>query len=339
MRVVPLDIARFIAAISVVLYHFISRPESMVFPDLAELTKFGYLGVPFFFIISGFVIAMSASNRSAMQFAISRFVRLYPALWAGVVFTVLVTYILNESSYSVFQVLANFTLLNEYLGFEDVDGVYWTLKAELKFYACIFILVGLRLFDMYKIWLTIWLLITIMYSSISQPFFMGWFISPEYSPFFIAGVGFYLVHHHGMNGYNLLVLSVAALLSCFHAYEQTSGFILNTQREDRLISVAIVLLMFVFMYFLALGRFKLRSRRWYVTLGALTYPLYLIHNVAGKAIIDEFSPMFGEELMVLVTILMMLFFSYALHRLVEKPLATPMKNYMLGLLNRIGRSH
>jgi len=79
MRVVALDLIRFCAAISGILYHYISRPESEAYPLVGEVTKFGYLAVPLF-IISGYVIAQSSNNRTAIQFGISRFVRLYPAL-------------------------------------------------------------------------------------------------------------------------------------------------------------------------------------------------------------------------------------------------------------------
>ena len=179
------------------LYHYISRSEANAYPLISEVTNFGYLGVPLFFIISGYVIALSANNRTALQFGVSRFVRLYPALWAGVIFTVLILVIFTDKQYSVSQVLANFTLLNEYLRFEDIDGVYWTLKAELKFYACVFLLLAFGIFQKYHIWLSLWLGLAIMHTVFGQPFFMGWFISPAYSSFFIAGVAFFLIQNYG----------------------------------------------------------------------------------------------------------------------------------------------
>jgi peptidoglycan/LPS O-acetylase OafA/YrhL len=42
------------------------------------VAKYGFLGVPAFFVISGFVIAYSAEGRTAVGFAIARFSRLYP---------------------------------------------------------------------------------------------------------------------------------------------------------------------------------------------------------------------------------------------------------------------
>jgi peptidoglycan/LPS O-acetylase OafA/YrhL len=47
-------------------------------PALQWLGHYGFLGVPVFFIISGFVIAFSAEGRTPREFAIARFTRIYP---------------------------------------------------------------------------------------------------------------------------------------------------------------------------------------------------------------------------------------------------------------------
>lgn len=76
MRLIGLDLVRFFAAMSVVLYHYTARHGSTSFETLSVFTKFGYLGVPLFFMISGYVISLSAANRTASEFLISRFIRL-----------------------------------------------------------------------------------------------------------------------------------------------------------------------------------------------------------------------------------------------------------------------
>ena len=173
MRIIALDLIRFLSALSVVLYHYIFRPESNAYPILKEVAMYGYLGVPVFFIISGYVIALSASNRSALQFGISRFVRLYPALWVSVLFTVIILFFFADKEINIMQIIANFTLLNEYFGFNDIDGVYWTLKVELKFYFCIFILIIFDLFKKYHIWLSLWVRGDDNTFNISPAFFYG----------------------------------------------------------------------------------------------------------------------------------------------------------------------
>ena len=178
---VALDLIRFFAAMAVVLYHYTAREGFQDFSAFANFTKFGYLGVPLFFIISGYVIALSAKNRTPIEFAVSRFVRLYPAFWCGIVFTVIVTGYFAGVRFDAITILANATMLNDYLNIANIDGVYWTLQAELKFYACMLLLLAFGVFERYKVWLTAWLVITTTFLLLKQPFFMGWFISPYYS--------------------------------------------------------------------------------------------------------------------------------------------------------------
>ena len=334
MRIIALDIIRFFAALSVVFYHYISRPESNAYPVLSEFTKYGYLGVPLFFIISGYVIALSANNRTPLQFAVSRFVRLYPVLWACVIFTVFSATILTDKRYEVSQILANFTLLNEYLGFENIDDIYWTLKAELKFYACVFLLLLFGIFKKYRLWLSTWLGITALHAISGQPFFMGWFISPAYSSFFIAGIACFLIQTNGKDRFNLFIFFSSLIISSFKAFEQTAGFLHSPSLIDKSISVAIIWTFYLLFYLLCTGKINLAERRIYITLGALTYPLYLIHNIAGKAIIDHYSDIIPERIMIFITIALMIFISLLIHVGVEKQLASPMKTFLLSKLSR-----
>lgn len=334
MRIVALDLVRFFAALSVVLYHYTSRYETSTFTLISEVTKYGYLGVPLFFIISGYVIALSANNRTAIQFAISRFVRLYPALWAGVIFTVLILAVFTDKQHSVQQIFANFTLLNEYLGFEDIDGVYWTLKVELKFYACIFLLLAAGVFTKHQIWLSLWLALTVMHTFFGQPFFMGWFISPSYSSFFIAGIAFFLMQHNGRSAFIYFIIISSLITSSFRAYEQAEGFMINPNIGEKLTSVAVVWLFYLLMYFLSTEKLHLKERSIFITLGAITYPLYLIHNTAGKAIIDYYSATIPEEIIVVFVAALMLIFSWSIYLFIEKPFSTPLKIYLLSMFNR-----
>ena len=333
MRIVALDLIRFFAAMSVVLYHYVSRKDSHPFPLLSEVTNYGYLGVPLFFMISGYVIALSANNRTAIQFAVSRFVRLYPALWACALFTVLVVTLYTDKHFPLSQILANFTLVNEYMGFKDIDGVYWTLKIELKFYACVFLMITFGVFHSYRIWLSIWLAMTIMFTAIKQPFFMGWFISPEYSSFFIAGVACFLIQTRGKNVFNHLILFISLILSSYLAYGQAEQFMDSPSSGEQAMAVVGIWLFYGLLYLLCTGHLALQKRNVYLTLGALTYPLYLIHSKAGKTIIDHYSDQVPEQAMVILVILLMLFVSWLINVLVERPLATPLKNYLLRMVS------
>jgi len=329
VRLVALDLIRFFAAMSVVLYHYTARDGFQEFSSLANFTKFGYLGVPLFFLISGYVIALSANNRTAMEFAISRFVRLYPAFWCGIVFTVLVTGYFAGVKFEPTTILANATMLNDYINIPNIDGVYWTLQAELKFYACMFLLIFFGVYERYKIWLTLWVAITVSFLLIGQPFFMGWFISPYYSSFFIGGISFYLLQSKGKSFYNICVLIVSVIISSIMAYQQTESYFTEPTELERLSAVIITCSFYLIFWGLITDRLALQGRKIYITLGALTYPLYLIHGYAGMVIIDYYRYSYSDTFIVFLTIIVMLLFSWVIHIAIEKRIASPMKYFLL----------
>ena len=87
-RLRVLDLLRFCAALAVVMFHFVETSAwgtRRAFPALIDFSMFGVYGVRLFFVISGFVILMSAWGRTSGQFVVSRIARLYPAYWASVV--------------------------------------------------------------------------------------------------------------------------------------------------------------------------------------------------------------------------------------------------------------
>ncbi len=69
-----LDIVRFLAAAMVVLFHYTWKNQ-----QAGPAFDSGWVGVEIFFVISGFVIASSANNVTAIAFIRRRFSRLYPA--------------------------------------------------------------------------------------------------------------------------------------------------------------------------------------------------------------------------------------------------------------------
>lgn len=334
MRLFALDLIRFFAAFFVVLYHYTYRPDSPELTLIGTFSQFGYLGVPLFFMISGFVIAMSAENRTPIQFAISRFLRLYPTLWVCVFFTVAVTAFLSEKNYSNGQILFNLTLLNEYIGFEDIDGVYWTLKQELKFYFCIFLLLILGLLKKYKIWITAWTIMTVTYTFWQQPFFMGWFISPGYSPLFISGVILYLIHKNGWSSYAISTLTIAFTLAMINTYNQTNGFISSPTAVEKSTACLLTAVFYLILIGLSNSWINIPQHRLYITLGSLTYPLYLIHNSAGQAMLQSLPEKMNYGLQVILVTGIMLSISWLIYELVENRLVSPIKKWIFKSLNK-----
>lgn len=336
MRITVLDPVRFFAALAVVFYHYTARHENGYFDTLSNVTQYGYLGVPLFFMISGFVISASAKNRSASAFAVSRVVRLYPALWVCVSITAVfvVSFESGPVAVSFGQYISNLTLLYEYIGYPPVDGVYWTLVAELKFYACVFLLLLLNVFKYYRIWLSAWMLMTVMHLLFNEPFFMGWFISPYYSSYFIAGVVFYLVLQDGFDRFKVSLLLLSLAVSSIKGFEQAGGFMVNPSDVERYIAVFIMWSFYVLFALTAMGKLELKNSRILMYMGGMTYPVYLLHNRVGKLIIDSSAGYVNEAVAVFLTIVFILLLSLVIHVYLEGKVATPLKMVLLKMVNR-----
>lgn len=147
-----LDLIRFAAACLVAGFHLFHRvwlpdyfggnPELLrVGEALHHPFRWGAVGVPIFFTLSGFVIAFSADGRSASGFARSRILRLFPAAWICASLTLAVRW--GETGV-VGDYLRSLIL---WPAGPWIDGVYWTLGVELIFYSLIFcaLLVQIRL--------------------------------------------------------------------------------------------------------------------------------------------------------------------------------------------------
>jgi peptidoglycan/LPS O-acetylase OafA/YrhL len=118
-RLHEIDLLRFGAALSVVAYHYLFSAyggghSPLAFPAAGQIARYGYLGVDLFFVISGFVVLMTAWDRPPRSFIVSRVVRLYPAYWIAVSATTLVSIVAGDERYHVTaaQYLANLTMLN-----------------------------------------------------------------------------------------------------------------------------------------------------------------------------------------------------------------------------------
>jgi peptidoglycan/LPS O-acetylase OafA/YrhL len=148
-RLAYLDALRGIAALMVVFTHLYLPIVGHVWVFDALIDP-GKLGVLWFFMISGVVIpySLKPGPEGAQRFLISRFMRLYPAYWLSLLVFVLMLKLTGEPLPSLAQGVANLTMIQAALGFDDVIGLYWTLFIELVFYGlCLALFMGGKLYD------------------------------------------------------------------------------------------------------------------------------------------------------------------------------------------------
>jgi peptidoglycan/LPS O-acetylase OafA/YrhL len=329
-----LDLLRFLAALSVMFYHFTYRgnlPDhvpplcNVAFPSLASFCKYGFLGVNVFFLISGFVIVQSARNRTASEFAFARGLRLYPAYWVCLALTVAAIYLWGsaEARPSGKQVALNMTLFQSLLKVKNVSSVYWTLAVELQFYFLIFCLLLVGQLRRLAVFLTMWLAAVIACFFINPPGVISRFLFPEWAAYFIAGAFFYLIYLQGRSALKIGAVIICYLLSVANAFRSLAEF--PSRQYNMSMVSATLFVAYLFFFWLISSKSEGRQRMDFRRIGLVTYPLYLLHETIGYIVLNRLSPHFEKHLLLAVTIVGIVFAAYLVQRYVEAPLSRIIK--------------
>ena len=280
-----LQAGRGLAALAVVVHH--AALASRTFGQAAfKPLELGYLGVDFFFVMSGFIIYHSTAgqNRSLRQFASARFRRVYLPYWpVGIAVAFL---------YATHPMTQQWSWLST-LTLAPVDAkpaltVAWTLQHEILFYLAF----GLFYFSgLLTLGLAAWG-VAVLCGLPHLPFEA---INLE----FFFGIGACLLYRRGLAHPLLLLVAVLpVLLFCFY--------------HDRLlIGAAFALLIAPLAQLERRGRFQVPGAL--VVLGAASYSLYLVHYpiVAAVARIPA-APILGAG------IIAALVAGFAYHFLIER---------------------
>jgi peptidoglycan/LPS O-acetylase OafA/YrhL len=343
-RLYEIDLLRITAALAVVVYHYTFSGYArhlipIAFPGVSLVTRYGYLGVDLFFMISGFVVLLSAWNRRPRDFVISRMVRLYPAFWAAVTITAVVVTTLGRGALRVtpVQYLANLTLLNALPNIANVDVVYWTLWAEIRFYLVIFILawIGIsrgRVIALLWAWLGATAALEAGVVPGGPATAIGLLVQPQWSHYFIAGMTLCLIYRSGPSWPLGAILALSYGNAVYQGIRFAHGV---SQRYHQplhaAVVVAVITLIFAVMTLIALRVTRRLGRPWFAAAGALTYPLYLVHAYAGFVLISLLAPVVSRWVLVPAMIAFMVGAAYAIHRLVEVRLGPRLKRGLVRL--------
>ncbi|MCD1570479.1 acyltransferase family protein [Agromyces mediolanus] len=346
-----LDGLRLVAALMVVAYHYFGRnqpfwgePVPELFPLASKFASYGALGVQLFFIISGFVILMSAQGRPIASFVASRISRLFPAYWFAVLATAaMMTWLAAPGMFrqpSIEDVLLNLTMTQEAFGAPSIDGVYWTLWVELLFYVLVAVMVLIGITERRVLALAfLWPLIGAIAMTMGDGF-IAELLSAQYAPFFAAGMVLYLIYQHGHSTLRWLVFGFASLSGI---YQTVTHYVLgpmsaNTGRElSPLIATLILIGLLAVVAIATLTPLAHRGPRWLVVAGLLTYPVYLIHENWGWWMISWLSPLIGKWPTVAATTLTVLVAAWLIERFIERPLRPRLSNAIKRSLGAPGK--
>ena len=344
-RIQILDGLRLLAALLVVCWHYAAfghdddlHPYAKV-SALYPVAAYGWLGVELFFLISGFVIAMSSMGRTVPQFITSRVTRLYPAYWFGILLTTIITMIWSDARTPppLSDVAVNLTMLESHWeNVQQVDAVYWTLWVELHFYV-LFLLVVWRGFTYRKasLFCAVWLVGCYVFRT---PYtHANLFLIAQYAPFFIAGLAFFLIRQFG----NKPILWVYIGVSFWLGLPIVKATVISSNNHlatPMPILPAIIILAGFFVLMAAVALDLIRARwKWLTVAGALTYPLYLVHEYIGWTILKALDPHLPGWVLLIGTVALMLGAAWLIHRYVERPVAPLLRRALTALFALLGR--
>ena len=299
-RLLFLDGLRGIAIFLVLLFHaYADWPKELPYHQQFEdifLFHYGRYGVQLFFIISGFVIAMTLVKcKSFLDFLYRRWLRLFPAMLVGSLLILITAPLFTQRPYGVPQLqdlLPGLTFIEpEFFRFffdkdqKVLEGLFWTLFVEVKFY----ILAGLLYFTIGPRKM-IAVLAAMFFSTIVFEFasphlslaltdqlrallhYLNW----AHYGWFAAGALFYQYYVSKDMRYWFAALLIALIAArCLGGLPTKS-----------MIYMTILVLIFAFSMF-NLTVQKVLSTKTLVFIGFISYPLYLVHENATVSMINQ----------------------------------------------------
>ncbi|AWM01719.1 acyltransferase family protein [Bradyrhizobium amphicarpaeae] len=324
-----LDPLRFAAALGVAIFHQMfwswawtsigvpgferSVAADVLYPSAAPFTWFGWVGVEIFFVISGFVIANSASTSSPGGFLLGRALRLYPAVWvcATATFLVLLLFGSGPASEIVLPYIHAMLMVPKGVTGQWLDEVYWTLAAETAFYGLVFCAMLTRKITLrhlafgLTIYSALFNAVALLVASCTTPSDLPYLIILmfrvpcaafllSHGCFFALGIWLFISSNRELTALERVAVAVTCLSGAAEIYFFASFFLESIPAiADQ---SALVPIMVWAAAVLLIARAANRNRRsvstaaaeapaYLRTLGLITYPLYLTHNVIGAAII------------------------------------------------------
>lgn len=336
-RVEALDLLRLFAALLVVLYHYTFHGFGafddtwLSVPAWTPVTRYFYLGVPLFFVISGFVIAYSAEGRTWRQFAVARFARIYPCFVICMTVTAVVLALFGAPNFHTWweQWAANLLIVAPALKQPYMDMAYWSIACEVVFYALAAVAIAAGIFERRLIELSgAWLAISALNELWLNDELIRHVLITNYSAFFAAGMLLY-AWRRGHRDLRVVLLLVAATgLAALQA-----NWDADWQRQ-RAIELSPLVVMGVAVAAVALVAVCISVRRVplpaaaLVGIGGLTYPLYLLHQMIGYTAFNHLRGVAPTGVLLAGIILAMIAVAAVVHQFVERPARMATKRWL-----------
>lgn len=198
MEIKALTTLRFLLAIWVVASHFLNTSTAPVW--FREFIANGFLAVPVFFVLSGFVLTINYYDKNYINtknFFLLRLSRLYPSYILALFITLLFFYFFNHKSLIWEHILAYVAMLQIQLFPSGVyNGPGWSVAIEMSFYlffpAIVMFLKRITSAQQTLLFITMFGLTYLLYRFYYQDWYtLNWW-SFEFISYILLSTGYYL---------------------------------------------------------------------------------------------------------------------------------------------------
>ena len=322
---------RGVSALFIVLYHYTYQYGVSIghLTDWPVTVPWGCGAVNVFFLLTGFLTIYALKlGSSPVQFAWKRAKRLYPAYWICIVLTsVVMAILLPEYLRSLKEILMNLTMLQNFAGIRNVDGVYWTLSYELIFYFYVAVLL------IFKKATWRWV----------RNLSLVWIV---------VSFGYYALEKAGIT--NIAMTGARLILMPYFAAPFAGGVLLATVAKERkrdlfsyggvvisiVLSILVQELSYAILYCIAVILLGVLVEKRFVVedegcvnriehiskymrplafVASISYPLYLLHQFIGFAIIKHIEQLgLRSEIFIFIPIAIMLCIAFAVQKFVDR---------------------
>ena len=286
-------------------------------PDIGFIL--GRIGVVCFFLMTGYLATAARVRRSAKQYLLNRFLRLYPVFWLLLLLTF---FELGTESFPIRTWLANITLFEEFLFQPKIIGPSWMLPMQVVFFLTL-VVKGIEFFvdkDKSRQWNeSRWLLLisTIMILSVATGFARYKTQMPFPTAFFLLqGVAYLGIYYKEMKKG---LIGISGLKKMFIIFEV--GFIIaaGLSYENALSYFIAYNIGFILFYYY--HHFNINS--WLsIEIGKIGFTLFLGAEIPFYFVLGylETESILGLWMEVFLKFVLAVVFAYLITRYVEKPI-------------------
>jgi peptidoglycan/LPS O-acetylase OafA/YrhL len=341
---------RFFAALMVFLFHV----------EIFSKYQLGYIGVSFFFILSGFILTYNYSSKlrsldrtNIKKFYIARLTKIYPIH--------LITFILAIPYYFfiplkhdpilyIFQGLTNLLLIHSWIPFGNIsfNGVSWSLSDEMFFYLIFpLVIIFLQKFKTRKrvlistlVSIYVLLLFVLLLMPINNNFAI-WFAyyfpltrSLEFGVGILLGL-FFLRVVNKLSELSTLFFTIFEIISL--SLLVMTIYLSDAIPQNLRYGTAFIPFMSLLIISFAFQKgkiSKLISNKLFIYLGEISFSFYMLHNLILSYIFFLWKPSINNYFLIGICFLLTVFLSSLMYSFYEEPVRLKLKNLLIGKIVR-----